>query len=477
MRKIVLILLGVICPFVLFACGTLNDAQDAYDSGEYKQAIKIIKESEENFKEDEELNEIYINSYKKWAEKLVGSGKCAKAIKILDKSDIASEDIAETYYAIGEGFVKAKQFSSAGVAYAKAGDYSDAEEKSKLNWDKGARRSSISVSDYIALGIKEDGTVLSTKNDELIKRETAKPTKSLYGMGGSVEANSLKNLKTGVKGWKNMVSVISTDYYCAGLTNDGEVKTSDTGYSFSVDDKKGRSLDTLYWSDIVSISMDFRIIAGLDKYGEIHLGGENASQLWKAEEWTNIIDIALLENEIIGIDISGRVHIVSASKNYYGYDNNEIYAEEDFKDKRIKKCSFIDDFGVYITADGNLETTVEDDFEWGSLEMKKEDFSGFTADEGEFVQCEANTINFVGLKNDGTVKVGGDMRDLLEGFGAKKWHDIKEVHIGIGGENPVIIGLTSNGSIKLAGFEGADYIPFHKRIKAWGKLKKPTFEL
>ena len=92
--------------------------------------------------------------------------------------------------------------------------------------------------------------------------------------------------------------------------------------------------------------------------------------------------------------------------------------------------------------------------------------------------CQSHLqLNFVGLKNDGTVKVGGDMKDLLEGFGAKKWHDIKEVHIGIGGENPVIIGLTSNGSIKLAGFEGADYIPFHKRIKAWGKLKKPTFEL
>lgn len=505
----------------LTACGssTLKEAQKAFDAGEYEEAIKIINDSEESREENEEINALYISAYEKWCEELLSAGDYESVINNINNSGIvlnqgdhiadlyvdackslfdkklndknyfqafdflyqmddwgmlSSTEAKEKYYSVGEGFFDAKYYAQAGIAYANAGDYSDASKKCKSSWDKGAYRTTISIDDYSAVGILADGTVASTKNDELIEEHG---TMSAVG-------RARKNMKLDVGGWKNIVSVITTDYNCAGLTDDGKVVTCVTGAKLWDDDDY--SLNTGSWSDIVAISVDSKVIAGLDKYGKVHVAGSESSGFKGAESWSNIVDVSVYWYTIVGIDAFGKVHVINT------YDGDEIddpehvpFAESEFSGEDVRQLSAAMSYGVYVTEDGSLKTTITQDradrikfmTEISDIPMDFNDFKGFSAESGKgFVQCEAGYMNYVGLRSDGTVKVGGDMGSRLEGFGAKDWKDIKEVHIGISDLNPVIAGVASDGTLNLAGFEGGSYIPFHERIRGWGKLKAPTIE-
>lgn len=521
MSKLLIALIAISAVLLLSACGssTLKEAQKAFDAGEYEQAIGIITESEENLAENEELNSLYISCYEKWSEELIAAGDYESAINnignsgiVLNKGDhiadlyveacqkqtdkyideksyfqafdflsqmidwgmITSEDAKETYYSIGEGLYEAKYFAQAGIAYANAGDYNDASKKCKTSWDKGAYRTTISIDDYIAVGILADGTVSYTKNDELIDE---------HGTTSAV-GRARKNMKLDVGSWKDIVSVIATNYNCAGLTESGSVVTDVTGAKLWDDDDY--SLNTSGWTDIVAISLDGKVLAGLDKYGKVHLTGSESSDFKGAEDWTNIVNVSMSWNTLTGVDAFGHVHAIN---NYNGDETDDPenipYEESEFSGQDVRQISNALSYGAYVTEDGTLKTTINQDradrikfmTELSDIPMDINDFKGFSAESGKgFVQCEAGYMNYVGLKNDGTVKVGGDMGERLEGFGAKDWKDIKEVHVGISDLNPVIAGVTSDGTLKLAGFEGGSYIPFHERIRGWGKLKAPTVE-
>lgn len=523
-RNLLIIIAVLTMVFLLAACGTstLKDAQKAFDAGEYEQAVQIIKESGEDIKDNEELYSLYLSSYEKWAEGLVESGDCEKAIQIINDSEfelndeaeagllavytdawkkivdqrieeknyykaydaltktvdadmLSAEESKEKYYLIGEGFAVDKKFAPAGLAYAKAGDYQDAEKKCDSSWDKGAYRNTISIASYTAIGIKSDGTVASAKNDEWI--EDAGTSSAM----GSVR----KNMEVKVGGWKDMISVVDTDYNCAGLTEKGTVKTSETGYYLWSDEDY--SIDASDWEDIVSISMDAQILAGLDKFGKVHLAGSNSGEFSSAEEWTDIVDVAVDNSIIVGVDIFGNAHVINTNEGDADTWDPDLFPfeEKEFSDEDIKQFSFYGSYGVYVTADGQLKTTVNQDradeitfaTESGDIDLDIEDFQDLPAENGKgFVRCEAAYMNYVGLRNDGTVKVGGVMKEMLENFGVKKWKDIKEVHVGLADLNPVIAGVTSDGTLKLDGFEGGLYMPFHDRIRSWGKLRKPTIE-
>lgn len=519
--KLTFIVITMATVLSLSSCGSsaLKEAQKAYDAGEYEQAIEIIKESDENLADNEELNNLYLSSYEKWGEELIAAGKYVEAFtdiafsgielnkgdhitdiyveawqktidEELEKKDysqafkslselgdtgLTSGDVLkEKYYKIGESLYASKYFAQAGIAYANAGDYSDARKKCKESWDKGANRTTISIDDYIAVGILNNGKVAYTKNDELIEE---------HGTTSAV-GRARKNMKLDVGSWKDIVSVITTNYNCAGLTESGDVVTDVTGAKLWDDDDY--SLNTSGWTDIVAISLDGKVLAGLDKYGKIHLTGSESSDFKAAEEWTNIVNVSMYWNTLTGVDAFGTVHVIN---NYDGDEpdnpENVPYEESEFSGQDVKQISNAMSYGAYVTEDGNLKTTVNQDradritfmTEITDIPMDINDFKGFSAESGKgFVQCEAGYMNYVGLKNDGTVKVGGDMGERLEGFGAKDWKDIKEVHVGISDLNPVIAGVTSDGTLKLAGFEGGLYIPYHERIRGWGKLKAPTVE-
>ena len=473
--KIISLVTIIVLILCLTACGskTLKSAQEAYDAGNYEQVIQIINDSDESISENQDLRNLYVDAYTKIAYSKIDDKQPREAFRLFEdmqKDNLLGQDeLKEGYYAVGKSFEAEKQYAAAGLSFAKATGYSDADEQSKINWDKGAYRDTISVNSYTAVGIKPDGTIATALNDEYIESRKGKKFENV-----SIGAFKLEGID-----WKNIVSIATNDQYIVGLTDEGTVLIYDTGYHFL---NSKRDIDTSEWKDIVAIDFNGDMVVGLDKSGKIHISGRGADEYKEVEKWENIIDVNLGWDCFSGVDIYGNAHVLwDQLGNYIDLEDGNELSKSD-----VVQFSCTTAFGVFITKDGNLRTTVTPEsakqisFKAPSMPetaMNPDEFKGFDAQGGsKFVQCEAGYMNYVGLLSDGAVKVGGDMGDLLASFGADKWKDISEVHIGIDDLNPVIVGVTSDGSIKLAGFEGGDFIPFHDRIRAWGKLKKPTRE-
>lgn len=524
-KKNLLFVLGCMLIVLLFAsCGsrTLKEAQKAFDAGEYENAIGIINESEENVADNEDLKSLYTSSYEKWGEELLASGDYQKTIEVLndsglemsDGSNIATiyndawhkytdqkieeqnyyqaydllnkmigggiateEESKELYYQLGERFSESKQYAVAGLAYAKAGNYSDAAKKCSSSWDKGAFRNTACLEDYTAVGIKPDGTVVSAVNTDLID--------SVENVSARLNRASTK-IQT--KGWKDMVSVLCNEYYYVGLDSKGHVKVGETGCTVFIPEEKLSSPD---WTDIVSIDLHDATLAGLTKDGRVVITGDGKADFSAAEEWENIIQVSLDYDMLSGLDAFGNVHVINALTSSDSYDAEDPYdnpfAEDELQGKNIGQFIGHRNYGVYVTKTGELYTTAtperaekiefKGEYSWMDKTMEYDDYKGLSTDKKGtgFVSCDTEYDYYIGLSSNGSVKVGGDMGALLEGFGINKWKDIKEAHLGMGG-NPVVYGITADGTLRLIGYEGGIYMPYHEKIKDWGQLKAPTIE-
>ena len=524
-RKKIILLLGFILVALIFAsCGskTLNEAQKAFDSGEYEKAIGIINDSEESVEDNEELKSLYISIYEKWGEELLTSGDYQQTIEVLNDSKIeisnvstiaaiysdawhkytdqmiedknyyqaydllskmvsggitSAEESKETYYLLGERFSEDKQYAAAGLSYAKAGDYSDAMKKCSSSWDKGAFRNTACLEDYTALGIKPDGTVASAINTDLID---------------SVENASAKlnraNTKINTKGWTDMVSVLCNEYYYVGLDSKGQVKVGETGCTVFIPDEK---LSSPEWTDIVSIDLEGATLAGLTKEGKVLIAGDGKADYSAAESWESIVQVSLDYDMLSGTDVFGNVHVINALTSSDSYDEEDPYdnpfTESELQEKNIGQFIGHRNYGVYVTKTGELYTTAtperaekiefQGESSWMDRKMEYEDYKGLSTGKSGvgFVSCDTEYDYYIGLCSNGSVKVGGDMGSILEGFGINKWKDIKEAHLGMGG-NPVVYGITADGTLRLTGYEGGIYMPYHEKIRSWGELKAPTIE-
>ena len=517
-RTVYVIVIAMV--FLLSACGSkpLKEAQKAFDAGEYEQVIQIITESGESLSENEELNTLYISSYEKWCEELIAAGEYEKAITNLNDSGISLDnglnitnvyikawqkladqkieekdyfqafdlitkmvgsgmisdaEAKENYYKIGDGFFESKSFAQAGIAFAKADDYNDASEKCKSSWDKGAFRNTACIEDYTAIGIKDDGTVVSAVNSELI--DTVQNVSARH-------AREKTTIKT--DGWKDIVSVKCNETYYIGLVNDGSIKIGETGFKDMMTDGNLRSVD---WKDIVAIDLEYGTLAGLDKYGKVHIAGDDQADFSAANSWEDIVQISLDYCVLTGVDIFGNVHVINTRSNRDDFDSTDPsdcpFEEAELQSKSIKQFITNSYYGVYVTDSGELHTTAtaaraeRTEFMQpigGDVQMELEDYSGF--DNSDFVSCDASYDYYMGLRKDGTVRVGGHMGSIFENnLGVKKLSGLQEAHLGIG-SNPVVYGVTKDGSFKMMGYEGGQYIPYHDRIRSWGKLKAPTIE-
>jgi len=513
-------LIVIATVLLLSACGSkpLKEAQKSFDAGEYEQAIGIITESGESLSDNEELNSLYISSYEKWSEELIAAGEYEKAITTLDDSGISlnsglgitnlyaeawqkltdqkieekdffqafdlltkmvddgmisDAEAKDGYYKIGEGFYGSKLFAQAGIAYAKADDYNDASEKCELSWDKGAFRNTACIEDYTAIGIKDDGMVVSAVNTELI--DTVRNVSARH-------AREKTTIKT--DGWKDIVSVKCNETYYIGLVNDGSVKIGETGFKDMMTDGNLKSVD---WKNIVSIDLEYGTLVGLDKNGKVYVAGDDQADFAAANSWENIVQISLDYCMLTGVDIFGNVHVINTISNDDDFDSTDPgdcpFEESELQNKGIKQFIANNYYGVYVTDSGEFHTTAtaeraeRTEFAQSigrDVQMELEDYSGF--ENSDFVSCDAAYDYYMGLRKDGTVRVGGHMGSIFENnLGVKKLSGLQEAHLGIG-SNPVVYGVTKDGSFKMMGYEGGQYIPYHDRIRAWGKLKAPTIE-
>ena len=188
---------------------------------------------------------------------------------------------------------------------------------------------------------------------------------------------------------------------------------------------------------------------------------------------------------LTGVDIFGNVHVINTRSSGDDFDSTDPsdcpFEESELQGKNISHFTPNSYYGVYVTKTGELKTTAtaaraertQFSTSIGTEEqMKLEDYSGF--DNNDFVTCDASYDYYIGLRKNGTVRAGGYMGAIFEdNLGINKLKDLKEAHLGMGA-NPVVYGVTEDGTFKMAGYDGGLYIPYHDRIKEWGKLKAPT---
>lgn len=252
---------------------------------------------------------------------------------------------------------------------------------------------SISVGNVIAVGLKSDGTAVST---------------------GRVDGSILD-----VSDWDDIIAVSAGERYIVGLKGDGTVVSQ--GHNGDGQ----RDLDS--WREIVRIAACWRCTVGLDKNGEIHTAGFGQNSLKEQidnseEDWTDIVEIAAggggTENvgHIVGLKTDGTV--VAVGDNTYGQCNVD---GEDWHD--IIAIAAGDWHTVGLRKDGTVVSTKPSDdaknYNGQPLFMQCCEVEHLTG----IVAISAGQGTTVCIKKDGSVASLG-YNDYEQRDGAKIWSNI-----------------------------------------------------
>ncbi len=172
---------------------------------------------------------------------------------------------------------------------------------------------SISVScasSTFALGLKEDGTVVATGNNEDGQCNITNWSDIVDIAAGLNHSIGLKSdgtvIATGrnrfdqcdVKGWKDVVAVAAGDSFTAGLKSDGTVIIQ--GHK-----KDGKLDEVSDWTDIVAISCESDGILGLRADGTAVYAGEHA--MGNVKYWENVIAISAGSNFSAALTADGKI--------------------------------------------------------------------------------------------------------------------------------------------------------------------------
>lgn len=260
---------------------------------------------------------------------------------------------------------------------------------------------SVSASGYHTLGLKKDGTVIATGDNQYGQcnvKEWKNITKVSAGVlhsiglqkdGTAVAIGDDSTRKCSVVGWDTLVSVSAGEHSSAGVTKDGTVML--TG---------GLSTQQALITNLRNV-LDFSLagknhIVSLRKDGKVEGIGDNSFGQINVKNWTDIKSISVGDNHTVGLKEDGTVVAVGRNKesqcNVSGWqDIIEIAAGHGFT--------------IGLKKDGTVVCTEQ---------FGKFDFSNWT----DIVSIAAGWDYVIGIKNDGTVISEGNnkygQRDVLE---------------------------------------------------------------
>lgn len=254
-----------------------------------------------------------------------------------------------------------------------------------------AEHKTLAAGDYHTVGVRLDGTVVSTG----------------YNRYGQCD----------VEDWTDIVSIATYGDYTVGLRSDGTV--------VSVGEDRYGDCDVEDWTDIVDISAGYLYTVGLKSDGTVVATGYNEWGQCDVEEWRNIVAVEALCSHTVGLKSDGTV--VATGDNYSGECDVDDWTE-------IVKIVGDDDHTVGLKSDGTVVAT-------GYNECGECDVDDWT----DIVDIAAGYLYTIGLKSDGTVVATGDNEDGecdVEG-----WTDIVEI---VAGEYNAC-GLKSDGTVVATG--------------------------
>lgn len=256
---------------------------------------------------------------------------------------------------------------------------------------------SISAGTYHALGLKVDGTVVSTgflKPDKIIDIVT-----SYVGPDRG---------QTNVSNWENITAVAAGTYHSVGLRSNGTV--------VAVGDNSCGQCEVSDWRDIIQIAAGQNHTVGLKKDGtvvctQLSLSSGDDGQC-NTETWTNIVAIAAGPWTTFGIRDDGTV--VAAGANALG------------------QCDVATWTDIIAIAAGQYQTLgLKKDGTVISTEIRQPLYISYIADYGQtkvshwkdIVAVALTDQQAIGLKSDGTVVFAGLV--TAEANESREWKNIR----------------------------------------------------
>ena len=283
-------------------------------------------------------------------------------------------------------------------------NYGDSQEKVQEARDCfiASQRASLALGSYHAVGLRSDGTVVTTN-----------PFEDYSGTTVAVDR------------WTDIVAVSAGWDYTVGLRSDGTVLTvGGNGYD-------GTEIHS--WTDIVAVCMGLAHAVGLRSDGTVVAEGWDVWGELEIDNWTDIVAISAGEHHTVGLKSDGTV--VAAGCNGQGPSDVSGWTD-------IVAVSARGYHTVGLKADGTVVVTglCGDDC-WC------ERFSNWR-NWRDIVAVSVGWDHIVGLRSDGTVvAIGFNSCDQCN---VGSWTDIVAVVAGGG----CTVGLHSDGTVVTTGYQG-----------------------
>ncbi len=391
-----------------------NEAAQLFESiPEYRDAATLAKDCHDKaeltrqetlrFKEEEVQR---IAKQKKKNVITIASVACAVIVFILLLNTLI---IPLINYHHAVALMDAGDKAEAAIAFGKSGDYRDAKEQSFQLWNDVAVRETISAGNVHTVGLKTDGTVVATGNND--------------------------RGQCNVTDWTDIVAVSAGGWHTVGLKADGTVVA--TG-----EDDSGQC-NISGWADIVAISTGGWYTVGLKADGTVVATGENDSGQCNVSGWKDIVAIAAGHWHTVGLKADGTV--VATGENEFGQCNVDGWTD-------IVSVSAGVSHTVALKADGTVVAT-------GSNAAGQCDVTGWK----DIVAVAAGSKHTVALKTDGTmVAIWSTYADRIN---AAVLTDL----ISISTSNDYAVGVKSDGTVVAIGLNEDGRCD----VTGWTNIKTP----
>lgn len=348
----------------------------------------------------------------------------AEMLKSLsDSSTIIGDEFLleqDKMYSLACQYYNAGQFLQASDYFRMLDGYKDSSimlERSIISARKAANHT-ISAGIKLALAIKDDETILVAGDSSHFDFTQWKDIVSISNLGSI--AIGLKNdgtvVSTGpysvdIGNWTDIVSISAGERYVIGLKSDGTV----IGAGHDMGDGQ---LQISGWNNIVAIATGWRHTVGLDADGCVHITGYRSSnQLEEISKnqsaWSNIVAIAaggggsVGTGHTVGLRADGTV--VAVGDNSYGQCNVGEWTD-------IVAVAAGDWHTVGLRSDGTVVSTQPN----ANIYSAACDVDGWS----DIVEISAGSGYTLGLCSDGTV-VSLGYNDYNQRDDTANWKDIK----------------------------------------------------
>ncbi len=287
--KKILVAVGIVITsiclmFVFFVKYVLPDIK-------YKNAIGLM---------EHELFEIAINRFEE-----IGGYKDS------------NEQIKECMYCLASSKMKLGKYSEAIAFFDSIENYKDSRQKKQeciqlkqAEYQKLCTNRIIVSTEDASYALTADGKVLASGNNangqlnvnnwkDIIGIATSKD----YAVGIKIDGSvvSTKDIP-GLELWTDIIDISASSRFLAGLKQDGTVITLGTS-----DHTRGEEEDTRAWKNIIAISQGENTLVGLKSDGTVIGCGSNYNGQLEIENWKNIIQIETEDTLTVGLKSDGTV--------------------------------------------------------------------------------------------------------------------------------------------------------------------------